>query len=63
MDDDKCGPPPAALMSMMMIIGTEGRNYTWAEYGEWLKEAGFVRFKRVPLDSPGANGILVGHKP
>ena len=63
MDDDKCGPPPAALMSMMMIIGTEGRNYTWAEYEEWLKEAGFVRYKRIPLDSPGANGILVGHKP
>ena len=63
MDDDKCGPPPAALMSMMMIVGTEGRNYTWAEYEEWLKEAGFVRYKRIPLDSPGANGILVGHKP
>ena len=63
MDDDKCGPPPAALMSMMMIIGTEGRNYTWAEYEEWLKEAGFVGYKRILLDSPGANGILVGHKP
>ena len=38
MDDDKCGPPPAALMAMTMIIVTEGRNYTWAEYEEWLKE-------------------------
>jgi ubiquinone/menaquinone biosynthesis C-methylase UbiE len=63
MDDDKCGPPPAALMAMMMIIATEGRNYTWAEYEEWLKEAGFVRCQRIPLDSPGANGILVGRKP
>jgi 3-hydroxy-5-methyl-1-naphthoate 3-O-methyltransferase len=63
MNDDKCGPLPAALMSMVMIISTEGRNYTWAEYEEWLKEAGFVRFKRIPLDSPGANGILVGYKP
>lgn len=62
MDDDKCGPPPAALMAMMMIIATEGRNYTWAEYEEWLKEACFVRCKRIPLDSPGANGILIGRK-
>jgi hypothetical protein len=50
-------------MSMVMIISTEGRNYTWAEYEEWLKEAGFMRVKRIPLDSPGANGILVGYKP
>jgi len=63
MDDDKCGPPPAALMSMMMIIAAEGRNYTWTEYEEWLRETGFVRYKRTPLDSPGANGILVAHKP
>ena len=62
MNDDKCGPLPAALMSMVMIISTEGRNYTWAEYEEWLKEAGFIRVKRIPLDSPGANGILVGYK-
>ena len=63
LDDDKCGPPSAALLAMMMSVATEGRNYTWAEYEGWLKEAGFLRCKRIPLDSPGANGILVGHKP
>lgn len=63
MDDDKTGPVPAALMSLTMLIETEGRNYTWAEYTEWLEETGFKRIQRVPLNSPGANGILVGHKP
>lgn len=63
MDDDKTGPIPAAMMSMIMLIETEGRNYTWAEYTEWLEETGFQEIQRIPLNSPGANGILVGHKP
>ncbi len=63
MDDDKTGPAPAALMSVNMLVATEGRNYTWAEYEEWLGDTGFMDIKRVPLDSPGANGIVVGFKP
>lgn len=63
MDDDKTGPPPAALMSLNMLIETEGRNYTWAEYTAWLKEAGFRDIQRIPIASPGANGLLVGIKP
>lgn len=63
MDDDKTGPVPAAMMSMIMLIETEGRNYTWAEYTGWLEETGFQEIQRIPLQSPGANGILVGQKP
>lgn len=62
MDDDKSGPAPAALMSLNMLIETEGRNYTWAEYTGWLEEAGFAAIERATLESPGANGILVSHK-
>jgi ubiquinone/menaquinone biosynthesis C-methylase UbiE len=63
MDDDKGGPVPAALMSLNMLIETEGRNYTWSEYTSWLKEIGFIEIKRIPVQSPGANGLLIGHKP
>jgi 3-hydroxy-5-methyl-1-naphthoate 3-O-methyltransferase len=63
MDDDKTGPLPAALMSLTMLIETEGRNYTWAEYTTWLEDVGFREMQRIPIASPGANGILVGHKP
>lgn len=64
MDDDKTGPLPAALMSLNMLMETEGgRNYTWTEYTNWLEELGFKDIKRVPLESPGANGILIGYKP
>jgi 2-polyprenyl-3-methyl-5-hydroxy-6-metoxy-1,4-benzoquinol methylase len=63
MDDDKVGPVPAALMSLNMLIETEGRNYTWSEYTSWLEEVGFTEIERVPVQSPGANGLLTGHKP
>ena len=63
MDDNKTGPVGAALMSLNMLIETEGRNYSWSEYSEWLEQSGFKNIERVPLESPGANGILVAHKP
>jgi len=37
MNDEKTGPPPAALMSLNMLIECEGRNYTCAEYMAWLE--------------------------
>lgn len=61
-DDDKTGPAPAALMSLNMLIETEGRNYTAAEYADWLIEAGFRDIEVVEFDSPGANGAVIGHK-
>lgn len=61
-NDDKTGPAPAALMSLNMLIETEGRNYTSAEYSGWLADAGFVDIETIRFDSPGANGAVVGHK-
>jgi len=63
MDDDKTGPAPAALMSLNMLIETEGRNYTWAEYAGWLEDAGFEGLRRIPIISPGVNGLIIGGKP
>jgi 3-hydroxy-5-methyl-1-naphthoate 3-O-methyltransferase len=62
-NDDKTGPAPAALMSLNMLIETEGRNYTPAEYTEWLEEAGFRAIETVWFDAPGANGAVIGRKP
>jgi predicted nicotinamide N-methyase len=61
-NDDKTGPAPAALMSLNMLIETEGRNYTAAEYKSWLEEAGFRDIETVWFDAPGANGAVIGHK-
>lgn len=61
-NDDKSGPAPAALMSLNMLIETEGRNYTAAEYAAWLREVGFVGISTVRFDGPGANGAVFGFK-
>ena len=62
-NDDKTGPPPAALMSLTMLVEDEGRNYTAAEYEQWLTETGFRNVRRVPLDVPAANGLILAEKP
>ena len=62
-NDDKTGPAPAALMSLNMLIETEGRNYTPAEYTEWMEDAGFRGVETVWFDAPGANGAVIGRKP
>ncbi|MGE0565113.1 MAG: methyltransferase [Pseudolabrys sp.] len=62
-NDDKTGPAPAALMSLNMLIETEGRNYAAAEYAGWLKDAGFRDIETVTFYSPGANGAVIGRKP
>jgi hypothetical protein len=62
-NDDKTGPPPAALMSLTMLIEDEERNYTAAEYEQWLTETGFRYPRRVPLNVPGANGLIIAEKP
>jgi hypothetical protein len=62
-DDDKSGPAAAALMSLNMLIETEGRNYTASEYTAWLKDAGFVEPRTVRFEAPGANGAVIARKP
>jgi 3-hydroxy-5-methyl-1-naphthoate 3-O-methyltransferase len=62
-NDDKTGPAPAALMSLNMLIETEGRNYTPAEYSAWLEEIGFRDMRTIWFEAPGANGVVLGYKP
>lgn len=42
MDDDDCGPLPAAAFSLLMLIGTKGRQYSLPELRHILESAGFV---------------------
>jgi 3-hydroxy-5-methyl-1-naphthoate 3-O-methyltransferase len=62
-DDNKTGPPAAALMSLNMLIETEGRNYTACEYTAWLDDAGFIEPRAVRFDAPGGNGAVIARKP
>jgi predicted O-methyltransferase YrrM len=62
-NDTRTGPPPAALMSLNMLVETEGRNYTAAEYTTWLKDLDFHNVRTVRFDAAGANGAVIGAKP
>jgi predicted O-methyltransferase YrrM len=62
-NDEKTGPVPAALMSLNMLIETEGRNYTSAEYAGWMTGVGFSDIRTVWFESAGANGVVIGRKP
>lgn len=42
MDDDYTGPYQAAAFSLLMLIGTLGKQYSLAELRDILEEAGFV---------------------
>jgi hypothetical protein len=57
------GPAPAALTSLNMLIETEGRDYTAAEYSAWLQEAGSRHIETVWFDAPAANRAVIGRKP
>jgi len=55
LDDDKTGPLPALMQSLNMLVCTEGKERTLAEYASLLRDAGFagVRGARTgqPLDA------------
>lgn len=41
-DDDGCGPLVAASFSILMLLGTKGKQYTLPEFRSILEDAGFV---------------------
>jgi 3-hydroxy-5-methyl-1-naphthoate 3-O-methyltransferase len=62
-NDDKTGPLDAALMGLTMIIETWGRNYTAAEYTDWLTDVGFIDMQIVAYRNPGSDCVIVACKP
>jgi cyclopropane fatty-acyl-phospholipid synthase-like methyltransferase len=48
LNDDLDGPLPIALYSASLFSFTEGRAYSAAEYGGWLRDAGFEPQPIVP---------------
>jgi acetylserotonin N-methyltransferase len=45
MDDDGCGPLPAAAFSLLMLLGTRGRQYSVPELRGFLEAAGFTEIE------------------
>jgi predicted O-methyltransferase YrrM len=60
LDDDQSGPLYAALFSIALMLLTEGRNYSGAEYRGWLLEAGLTPLAPVP--TLVHSSVLIGTK-
>jgi predicted O-methyltransferase YrrM len=58
--DDHSGPLYPALFSVALMVMTEGRNYSGAEYSAWLRAAGLTPGQPIP--TLVHSSVLVGTK-
>jgi hypothetical protein len=61
LDSDKVGPLVPSLMAMVMLLWTEGRQYSGVELSEMLEAVGFVDV--LAERTFGSWGIVTGVKP
>ena len=62
MDDDGCGPLPAAAFSVLMLLGTRGRQYSLPELRGFLEHAGFTGIEAFSTGG-GYYSLVVARKP
>jgi hypothetical protein len=62
MDDDGCGPLPAAAFSLLMLLGTRGRQYSVPELRGFLEPAGFTAVEAFSTGG-GYYSLVVARKP
>ena len=60
LDDDGDGPPPIAAFSMLMLLATQGQQFTFAELEALLENAGFEGIETRQTAS--YYSITTGHK-
>jgi len=59
LNEDKSGPKDALLLSLNMLVITEGKERTVTEYKQLLEKHGFVDFQAKQLESTlGLDAIL-----
>jgi ubiquinone/menaquinone biosynthesis C-methylase UbiE len=61
MDDTRTEPTQGAIFAINMLVGTdEGDTYTENEVKDWMKNAGFVEFRR--FDPMMDSAVMIGYK-
>ena len=60
LDDDGAGPATTAAFSMLMLLATQGQQFTFAEIKSILEKAGFESIETQP--TAGYYSITTGHK-
>jgi len=61
LDDDGAGPVAAASFSLLMLLATQGQQFTFGELKAILEEAGFVRVGTT--ETHPYYSVVTGHKP
>jgi 3-hydroxy-5-methyl-1-naphthoate 3-O-methyltransferase len=62
MDDDGCGPLPAAAFSVLMLLATRGKQYSLPEFRSILEDAGFTDVEAVQTGG-GYYSLVSARKP
>ncbi len=62
MDDDGCGPLTTAAFSLLMLLGTKGRQYSLPELKAFLETAGFVSVEAATTGG-GYYSLVTATKP
>ena len=58
---DRSGPPSSLLFAVNMLVHTEnGDTFSFAEISDWLREAGFVKPRLLPV--PGPSPLVLAYK-
>jgi hypothetical protein len=61
-NDDRSGPPMGLIFAVNMMANTDdGDTFSFEEISDWLKDAGFVNFRKIEPGGPGA--IVLADKP
>jgi cyclopropane fatty-acyl-phospholipid synthase-like methyltransferase len=61
-EDDRTGPPHALIFAVNMLVNTDvGDTYSFKEISGWLREAGFVSPRLLPV--PGPSPLVLADKP
>jgi 3-hydroxy-5-methyl-1-naphthoate 3-O-methyltransferase len=61
LNEDRTGPPNAAIFAVNMLVHTDqGNAFTLSEISGWLKEAGFTKIRT--LEAPAPSPLILADK-
>ncbi|SEG89385.1 Ubiquinone/menaquinone biosynthesis C-methylase UbiE [Nonomuraea solani] len=63
LNEERDGPPEAALMGLTMLVWTWGRGFSAGELTDWLSDTGFTSVTVDRFTAPGANAVITATKP
>jgi hypothetical protein len=64
LDDDRAGPPEAAMFAVQLLLATKaGGLDTRGDLARWLAEAGFARPRFIAQPEPVGGTLTIAHKP